>query len=155
MISTPGLLAAANNDSPLEKIGTEIHRCKNMMKVVYDFSVLGGATGDILLLDDQGNAAILPLNAVVTNVTCSVLTAVTSAGSATVALKLLTSADLMAATAKASLASGFVAGAPVGTAATWVGPVTAQAGTQIKATVGTAALTAGKLNYFVEYVIQG
>jgi hypothetical protein len=154
MISNSTLLAAAIADSPLEGLGLEVHRCKNMMKVIYDFSVLGGAIGDIFLLDDQGNKAILPTGAIVTNTVCNVITAVTSAGSATVALKLLNSADLMGATAKASLASGFVAGVPVGTAATWVGPVTAQAGTQVKATVAVAALTAGKLQFFIEYVIQ-
>lgn len=151
------LLARGNNYDPLPGMGTIIHKTKNCMKALYDFSVLGGATGSLLLVDDQGNPAILPLNAIVTNVVCIVLTAVTSAGSATVALGSNIAAattDLMAATAKASLASGFVAGVPVGTAATWVGPVTAQAGSQVQATIGTAALTAGKLEYIIEYIIQ-
>lgn len=151
-----GLITILNNDSPSEGLGTELNQTKNLMKLVYDFAVLGGAVGDIGLLDDQGNAAILPKGAIVTRSFANVLTNVTSGGSATVALKLLTAADLLAATAKASLVTSapLVEGVCTGTSATMVGPVTATAGTQVKATVGTAALTAGKIQFFLEYVLS-
>lgn len=138
--------------TPLEGAGTIIHRTKGLLKAVADFSVQGGAAGSYGLLDDQGNPAILPPGAIVTNVVAVVVTA--AAGGTTIALKLLTAADLMAATATASLTlAAVVAGAPVGTAATWVGPVTSATGTQINSTlVGT--YTAYKINYFIEFVIS-
>lgn len=143
-----------NVGAPTEGLGDVIHRSPCMMKAIYDFGVSGGVQGDIALLDDGGNAAILPLGAVVTEVLAYVVTAVTSAGSATVALKLLAGGDMMAATAKASLTIGaFIDGVPVGTAATTKGPVVSATGTQLKATVGTADLTAGKIQFFVRYVI--
>jgi hypothetical protein len=154
----PGLalLTAFSNTSPFEGSGLPIHRTKNMMVVVYDFAVSGGATtGTKLLLDDQGNPATLPKGAIVTNVTADAITSVTSSGSGTLGLQLLTSSDLASAIAKTALAAGdFAAGVPVGTAATWVGPVTAVGGTQMQAIIATAALTAGKVKFFVEYVIQ-
>lgn len=150
------LRTSANNHSPLEGLGEAVHKTKNLLKCILDFAVLGGAVGDLLLLDDAGNAAILPKGAIVTRSWANVLTSVTSSGSATVALKLLATADLMAATAKASLVSSapFCEAKQDGTAANFVGPVTALPGSQVTATVGTAALTAGKIQYFLEYVIQ-
>lgn len=131
-------------------VGEAIHRTPNCLRAIYDFSVLGGATGDIALLDDLGQPAVLPKGAIVRRVLAYVVTAVTSGGSATVALKAASTADLMAATAKASLsAAALVDGTPVGSAATAVGPLAAD--TTVKATVGTAALTAGKIVYFIDY----
>lgn len=160
------LLAAMNAKDPYAgpqtnnwqpSVGTVVDRTKCFMRAVYDFTVLGGVASTIPLNDDQGNAAVLPQGAIVTNVVAHVITQPTSAGSATVALGSNISAattDLMAATAKASLTVGFVAGVPVGTAATWVGPVTGQTGSQIQVTIGTAALTAGKIYYCVEFLIS-
>lgn len=136
------------------EIGGHLHRTRNVLKCVYDFSKSGGALGDIALLTDRGAAANLPKNAIIRRVMAYVVTGVTSAGSATLALKIVNSADLMAATAKATLvANAFVDGVPVSTAATAVGPLAALA--QVKATVGTAALTAGKVQFFIEYDIAG
>jgi hypothetical protein len=152
------LMARANACDPLPNSGTVIDRSKNLMRVIYDFTVNGGAVGTIPLVDDQGNAAILPQGAIVTNVTAHVLVAGTTSASGTLALGSNISAattDLMGATAMASLTLGaFVAGTPVGTAATWKGPVTAVAGSQIQATIATGALTAGKVAYLVEYVVS-
>lgn len=148
-IKKSGLLAEANAAAPLEGLGTELNRCKNVVKCVYDFAVLGGAIGDIPLLDDEGNPAMIPAKAIVTNVLIDTLTAPLSGGAATVALKLVSAADLLGATAKASV-TGMLDGIPVNTAATAV--KNGASDSQVKATVGTAALTAGKLNVFVEYV---
>lgn len=149
------LLGLMNNRDPYPGSGTILHKTKNAVKCIYDFAVLGGAVATIPLVDDQGNPCTLPQNAIVTNVTAYVITAVTSAGSSTTALgSNISSAttDLMSATAKASLSIGaFVAGTPVGTAATWVGPVTAQAGSVVQVTNAVAALTAGKIEYLIEY----
>lgn len=149
------LLGLMNNRDPYPGSGTILHKTKNAVKCVYDFAVLGGAIATIPLVDDQGNPCTLPLNAIVTNVTAYVITAVTSAGSSTTSLGSNIAGsvtDLMAATAKATLSIGaFVAGAPIGTAATWVGPVTAQAGSVVQVANAVAALTAGKVEYLIEY----
>lgn len=147
-------LSRANAYDPLPGSGTVLDRTKCLMRAVYDFSVLGGAIATIVLNDDQGNPAILPQGAIVTNVVLHVITSVTSAGAATLSLGSGIAAsivDLLAATAKASLVPTFLAGIPVGTAATFVGPVTAVGGSQLQVAVGTAALTAGKIYFLVEY----
>lgn len=159
--STKGLAQRneANRAAPNEGLGEAVHKTKCMLVAVYDFSVLGGVQGAINLVDDAGNAAVLPKNAVVTAVVCAVLTTVTSLGSATVSADLLVGADLMAATAKASLVqtagSQYTLGKPVmSDVSKFVGPVTAALGTNVTVTIGTADLTAGKIKYFIEYFIQ-
>lgn len=152
------LLVRGNAFDPLPGIGSVVDKTKCLLRAIYDFTVLGGAIATIPLVDDQGNAAVLPQGAIVTNVVAHVIVAVTSAGAATVSLGSNIAGsvvDLQAATAKATLALGaFVAGVPVGTAATWVGPVTSQNGSQVQVAVAAAALTAGKIAYFIEYVIS-
>ncbi len=153
------LRAHANTAAPLEGLGEAVHATKNMLVAVYDFSVLGGAQAVIPLVDDAGNPAVLPKGAVVTTVIAAVLTTVLSGGSATVSLDCLATADLMAATAKASLVqtagSQYTMGKPVAVdVSKFVGPVTAVVGSPVTVTVGTAALTAGKIKYFIEYFIQ-
>jgi hypothetical protein len=147
----------ANNVSPLEGLGTILNRTKNMMVVVYDFAVQGGAVGSVNLNDDQGNAAILPQGAIVQSVAAATVTDVTSPGSPTIALSLNASADLMAATAKTSLTSAvLLVGKPLGgaSAGLWVGPVSPAAGKRVTADIATTAITAGKVKYFIEYVIR-
>lgn len=147
------LLAGANSHSPLEGLGTVVHRTKNCIRAVWDFAVQGGAVSTINLLDEQGNPAILPKGAIVTNVVLDVVTPCTTSASGTGSLGLLTATDLLAATAAASI-TGFLAGVPVGTAATWKGPVTAVGGTQITFGIATGALTAGKFNAIIEYIVS-
>lgn len=153
------LRAALDKTSPHEGLGEAVHKTKCMLVAVYDYSVLGGAVGDIGLKDDAGNDAILPKGAVVTSVIVAVLTTVTSGGAATVAFKALADGDLLAATGKASLVSTagsqYTLGIPVmSDVSKFVGPVTADAGAQVKAQVAAAALTAGKIKVFIEYIIQ-
>lgn len=128
----------------------ELKISKNVLRATYDFAVNGGAIGDIALLDVDGNAAIIPDNAVITKVLVDVITAATSGGAATVALKSEAAADLLAATAVASV-TGFLDGKPVNTAAT---VVKLSADRTIKATVAAFALTAGKFHVFIEYVLS-
>ena len=153
---TLGLVARANATDPLPGIGKQINQCKNVMKCIYDAPSLGGAAGDILLLDDQGAPAILPKGAVVTNVFAYVKTAPTVCTS--IALKLLATADCMAATAIGSLTAGiFWKGKPVEPSAgaantTAVGPVTAAGGTQMKVTIAGSTETTAHIVYIVEYL---
>lgn len=158
-----GLLGRANAVSPLDGpvlagmprgIGTEVNQCANRMKCVWDFAVLGGAAGDILLLDDQGNPAMLPLGAVVTGFSAYVISS--ALGGTSIAGKLLGAADLMAATVIASLTTGVVwNGKPIsggaGAAATVVGPVVAKLGSQVKITIA-GTMTAGKICFYVDYI---
>jgi len=145
------LLLKYNASTPVEGIGTLLNQTKNMMRVTYDIAVLAG-TGTIPLVDDQGNAAYLPKGALVTNVVMNVLTQPLPSTSS-VALQLLTAGDLMAEKAQSAV-TGIVAGVPVGTAATWKGPVTAVNGTIPNVVLTGSTLTAGKIEWFIEYVIQ-
>ena len=116
---------------------------KNVARFRYDFATHGGAVGDIVL------SALLPAGAIVTSGMIEVNEAVTSDGSATVALKLETGEDVLAATGKASLTEGALLDTvPVHTAATAVKIVDA---TAVTLTVGTAALTAGQMDIYLEY----
>lgn len=152
------LRSRANVFSPLEGLGKAVSNNKSLLKCTYDAtSAQGGAAGDIVLLDEDGNQAILPKGAVVTNVFVYVLAAPTVCTS--IALKLLNAADLMAATAIASLTAGiFWKGKPVEPSAgaantTAVGPVTSLTGTTVKATIAGSTETTGKLVVLLEYMM--
>ena len=128
-----------------------VRRSFRVFKGVYDFSVQGGAIGAIALYDPVFGKAVplnIPANFIIWECLIDVITAPTSGGSATIAFNSgQTTADLLAATAIASI-TGFVAGIPVGTAASAIKvPSTqAQPGSAVTITVATAALTAGKFN---------
>lgn len=160
------LVQRANTSAPLDGasvqngtqygLGTEINRTANRLKAVWNFAVLGGATGNIGLLDDQGNAAILPLGALVVQAMAYVVTAPVGSGGS-IGLNLLASSDLMAQTAITSLTTGVLwngkpqtAGASA--AFTAVGPVVAKLGTQLNIRITAAALTAGLVNFYVDWV---
>ena len=158
MFLNPALYTRAQAYDPIAGLGDEISENLNYKRFVYDFTVLGGAVATIPLLDEQGNAAVLPLASLVLSVIVDVVVAVTSGGSATVALGCNGTTDLLGATAKASLGTGLVAGVPVMTAATAVKIVSGSGtaatlqrrnfsvvGQAVTATIGTAALTAGKM----------
>lgn len=113
----------------------------------YDFAVEGGAAGDIVLRGDS-----IPSGAIITEAIIVVDTVLTSAGAATVALKTEAAADINAADA--------ISGAPWSTtgvkrADALVGAdkgIKTTAARTISATVGTAALTAGKFSVVIHYV---
>jgi hypothetical protein len=114
----------------------------------YDFSVDGGAVSTIA----PANSDTIPDNAIMVGSTANSPTAVTSSGSATVAIG--TSAgssatSILGATAKASLSIDAVLnGVPV-----FATPVKMTASGTITFTIGTAALTAGIVEAFVYYVV--
>jgi len=110
----------------------------------YDFAKDGGAVGDIALRGGK-----IPAGAIVNNGTIDVEIGCTSGGSATLALALVSAADIKAATAVATFSlAAILATVPVGTAATSV-RTTAYSGLTLS--IGVAALTAGKLNIALEY----
>lgn len=122
----------------------------NCIKFTYDFAVDGGVVGVIV----PSNAPILAAKAIILGGAIDITTALTSGGSATIALGFgagATAASLKAATAVASWTLGFAFDLiPVWTAATYI-KMTALGVPQL--TVAAAALTAGKFDVNLAYVI--
>ena len=90
-------------------------------------------------------AVTIPDNAIVIGGYVDVIAAITSSGSATVAISLVAANDLLTATAKTSLAIK----AQVPMAAVIAVPIKLEAAKAVTVTVGTAALTAGKINGYI------
>lgn len=140
--------------SPTEVMGKELHKTKNIVKGIYNFATQGGSVGNLELFDDDGERVQIPAKAVVTRSWSEVITTCTSGGAATVALKMVGDADLQAATAVASLTAGaFIEGEADGAAANFV-KQSGSAPATLLAQIGTAALTAGKIAFYAEYVLS-
>ena len=111
----------------------------------YDFAVDGGAQGTIVIGTDR-----IPSGAIILDGIIHVKTAVTSGGAATVALHVMSSEDILAATAKASLSlNALLDTVPVGTAATAV-RCTASKGLSV--VIADADLTAGVIVCGLRYI---
>lgn len=121
---------------------------KGVVKAIYDFSVHGGAIGTINLLPGDD---LIPDNAIITNVIIDVVTAPTSLGSATVAFGSASAGDILGTTAIAALPIGLDDGVPDNTA---TNAVKLSADTNLSIVIGTAALTAGYIVVFAEFVIS-
>ena len=158
-----------------------IRRSQRIAKGVYDFAVQGGAIGTANLYDPsfapgvsampgQSQAVgvsvqkgvfkplIIPYNAIIVRALIDVITAVTSGGSATIAVGSgVGSTDLLGATGKASFtANTLIDATPNHTAANSIKvlqPVTGSQGVIPFITIATAALTAGKFNVHIEYYL--
>lgn len=141
--------------APAERLGEYLHQKRGVLKFQYSFATHGGAVSSILMTDDAGNPAILPDKAIITQVYFDVITAMTSTGNnGTIALTANTSGDLLAAVDADTLpltASHPGSGIPVGSAATMV-KLTAKR--QMTVEIATNALLAGKVNFFVEWVLS-
>lgn len=135
-----------------EGLGNKISESLGCVVGTYDFSTQGGAIGTLSLKDSTGNVVKLPANALIVNAFTVVRTALTSGGSATIALNSEGAGDLLAATAVASFSSAAkLQGVPdFGTLAD---SVLTTAERTLQTTIATAALTAGKFNVFVFYVL--
>jgi hypothetical protein len=132
-------------------LGSMLQEAHNTAICVYDYTKVGGVVGDIALYQtDAKTLCKLPSKAIIRNGLIDVVTAPTSGGSATIAVKAQSAGDIIAATAKASF-TGKLDTVPVGTAATAI-KLTAER--QIYATVAVSALTAGKFRVFIDYVLS-
>lgn len=127
------------------------------LKVTYDFTKLGGAVGTYKLpfyatAGSTGEPSrTLPKGAIITGCYIDVLTAGTTSASGTIALSTGQGAgDLKAATAAASY-TGIVACIPVGSAAT---VIKLTADSVPTATIATGAITAGKFNLHIQYMLS-
>lgn len=120
-------------------------------KAHYDFAVDGGAIAAIT----PAQSALLPANAIITNVIINSTVAVTSVGSATIAIGTTagsSAASLLAATGKASFTlNGFVQGIPIPSDSTKF--VKLSAAGSLNLTVATAALTAGVIDIWATYIL--
>lgn len=123
-----------------------------LLKCKYDFAVQGGATtAAIKLKAVDGSDCKLPSKAIVKDSLIDVITAPTSDGLATIAIGTGQAAnDIKAATAIASY-TGLVAGVPVGDASHSI-KMTADRNPTM--TIAVAALTTGKFNVFLEYLLS-
>lgn len=140
-----------NKFAPAEGLAQLVSQKRGCVKAVWDFAVHGGAQGTVNLVDDNGDTVELPDNAIITQVYLDVLEAPASAGGdGTIAFGANTTTDLKGATDGDTL-TGIVAGTPVGTAATMVKLTAAR---KLTATIGTEALTKGKIAAFVEFVLS-
>jgi hypothetical protein len=109
--------------------------------VLYDFSQDGGAVGTISF------GRFIPSGAIINKITSDEITALTSSGSATVTVK----AGSTSLTAALAFDTGF---AGIGDAAlTDTDGLKLSADSELKITIGTAALTAGKLRLYVQYLL--
>ncbi len=131
----------ASNTEPAEGAWTSVYR---VAKATYDFDADGGAVSTI----DLG--ITIPDNALVTSCVLEKITGFASSGSATVALGLESTTDIIAATAfnNAALTQVVAYGAALASA-----PFKTTAARNVQITIGTAALTAGKFNFYIEYLV--
>lgn len=134
------------------RLGTQLIDYKvQVLKAVYDFSVLGGASGSTYVLKDSGGgSATLPAGALIQRVLFDVINAPVGAGSSIAVGTESTPANFKAATAVGTW-TGRLDGVPVGSAATAV-KLSSEA--TVKAKITGAALTSGKINAFVEYLVS-
>lgn len=131
-------------------IAPEFRNQKVIERVVYDFAVDGGATGALDLFTAGSDIVITGFHAYVK-------TACTSGGSATVICGVTGTTNAFMTTttgAVASLTANAVIGAVVteGTPNTFAVPRRLASGSKVLMTIGTAALTAGKIEFVLEYM---
>lgn len=132
-----------------------------VQEYVYDFAVDGGATGNHILSAKAGQLPV-PVGSVIKGVTAKVVTAVTSGGSATAEWGTLADTDGYSGTAiaKATLVAGYIQNGWVNAGALiWDNSndvqlypyVSVAADGALYFVINVAALTAGKINFLVEY----
>lgn len=110
----------------------------NMYVLSWDFARDGGAIGDIAFRGPQ-----IPSGFRITSAFLETITGLTGGSNATIAIKLNAANDILSEVVLTNFAAaGVDPGIPVGTAAT---AVKATANRTVYLTVGTAALTAGKM----------
>jgi hypothetical protein len=118
-------------------------------RATYDFAVDGGATSTIT----PSAGVVIPANAIVTEAWIDVIASVTSAGAGTVAVQLVNAGDILGTTAKTSLSAGTVlVGVPNGNDTTAPAPLKIASDATLQVVIATAALTAGKINIYIEYI---
>lgn len=126
------------------------------LKAQYDFAVSGGALGtDITLLDHEGQPVKLPDNAIIYDCLIDVVTALTTADAdGSIAFSSNAVGDLKGTTLiypGLRTAETRIACTPTGSASTAV-KMSSEA--TLKMRTGSEAITAGKINIWVNYVVS-
>lgn len=135
--------------------GTHLYNATQLgAKATWDFDKSGGAANtDIAMLDKEGRKVTLPANAIITNCLIDVATQpASSTGSASIAISSSAVADLKAATFPA----GYTTGAPLAciVEGTLGNMIRTSSELTLKVRTGSEALTAGKINVWVQYVLS-
>lgn len=136
------------------QVGTNLRNAQQFgVKAKWDYSVQGGASGDISLLDMENKAVKLPTGAIIKDCMIDVVTQPTSStGSGSIAFSSKAVADLKAATFVAGYTtSARIACIPDRTVGNTI-KLASEATLKIR--VGSEALTAGKINVWVQYVLS-
>lgn len=141
--------------APLVKLGTQVTQKKlNVLKAVYDVSKLGGATlSTFTLRDAAGGQAVLPKGAIVQRVLIHTPLALTTGSTMTwLSLGVNTPRDLQwdipyTAYALNAVMEGRVAG-------TSTSIRVAAANSAVVGKLVGGSLSAGKVNFFIEYVLS-
>lgn len=149
------------------QLGTQLQSKKvQILQAYYDFNRQGGATGIVNLLDAKDmKKAVIPAGAIVTGCAIHVLTPLTSGGSSTVRFSTGDKDfDLKGNTAKATFATpDTLVGCDVTSlVATWkkiAGYTDGYSSGYTKEytptmTIGVSALDGGKLNIWIEYILN-
>lgn len=145
--------------APIVKLGSQITQKKvQVLKAVYDFAVLGGASGSsIILKDASGGDATLPKGAIIKSVVFSTPTALAGTGSPQISFGIESaSTDMKTATAIASFSAGnrLLTGIQVpGTPSTWTRVYNYNHAVGMLITGAGAHLTAGKVVVYIEYYV--
>ncbi len=142
------------------QLGTQLQeKKKHMIRAQYDYAVQGGAVGVIELLDVDGKKAQIPGGAIITGCLLDVITAPntpTANGTVLSFSSGIVGGDLKAAAGFTSsyTPSGLKACIPVGTAATAIKYGTVTQNYTPSMTISSVALTAGKINLWIEYILS-
>lgn len=131
-------------------IGPVFMNAEEVIRATYDFANDGGATGALDIFTAEGSVAITYFHAYVK-------TACTSGGSATLKVGITGNDDLMFGTTTGAVANltlaAFIKDDVVeGTPNVVALPCVLTDGQKLLQTIGTAALTAGKIEYVIKYV---
>lgn len=148
------LLNRSGSVAAKTQLGTLLAKTPALLVAKYSYAVQGGSTAaDVSLLrnlSDPKSYAKLPAKAVVTHVWLEEISDLTGTGGH-IAVYANNAADLVPVTAISGIAS-VRAGIPMGqSVATYL---KLQSEKTIKATISNAALTAGKFNVYIQYVIS-
>jgi len=119
---------------------------------LYDFSVGGGAVGAVTLTALDGAASTLPAGAIITRCITKCKTALTSGGSATVALG-ITGATTAFEGATAYTDGSYAAANAMDLKTPSAPILVSTADSAVLATIATAALTAGKVEVSLEIIL--
>jgi hypothetical protein len=129
---------------PAKKIGPEFMVAETLVRKTWEFAVDGGAVGTVELFEADGDVVLTHFHAYV-KTTC------TSGGSATVALGITGTTDLFVNTTEGAVAN-LTANAVLKPNALADLPTRLASGSKVLMTIGTAALTAGKIEVVVQYM---